>query len=81
MRPKSLRKSVVFDGVTSAFHFFLGFVTKYIHVLNPLVGTVVALTVALSYLWYQVREPENPFNKLGDFVEYIYGYVVADIIW
>jgi len=33
------------------------------------------------YSAYQVLERELPINKLGDFIEFIIGYLIGDVLW
>jgi len=70
-------KRVVFDGATSVIHVVLGFVSKVLTLLWIPLGWVLAF----GYMWYQIFDRDEPMNKLGDFIEFMYGYLLADILF
>ena len=69
-------KRVVFDGATSVIHVVLGFVSKVLALICMPLGWVLAIV----YMWYQMLDRDEPMNKLGDFIEFMYGYLLADIL-
>ncbi|RLB79707.1 MAG: hypothetical protein DRH17_13355 [Deltaproteobacteria bacterium] len=70
-------KRVVFDGATSVIHVVLGFVSKVLALICMPLGWVLAIV----YMWYQMLDRDEPTKKLGDFIEFMYGYLLADILF
>ena len=72
-----MAKLFVFDDTCSILHFLLGMATRILacSILWP-----VALTIIVVYILYQVSEKEDQLAKLGDFIEYITGNIMAELI-
>lgn len=70
-----VRKPIVFDDYASVFHLILGIITAInIHI-------IISISIALIYLLYQVYDPKDtPTEKLGDFIEYLYGFLIGYIL-
>lgn len=67
---------VIFDDLRSLIHFVAGIATK---ILSRLF-TAGAVALFLAFVAYQLLEKEQGVKKLGDFIEYILGYIMADIV-
>lgn len=65
-------KTIIFDGLESIIHFFIGFLLPYIPILN--------IIILFLYVIYQVTEKENKIKKLGDFIELIIGYIAGVLV-
>lgn len=65
----------MFDDKRSIFHAMLGFLTAFL--------LQFSLIVILAYVFYQVRERENPVATVGDVVEFLIGYVygLVFLVW
>lgn len=64
-------RTYIFDDDLSVFHAVLGF-TAYV---QPALWLMLAIT--LVFLVYELWEPENPINTVGDVVEFTVGAVVG----
>jgi len=69
-------RTIVFDDPWSVLHFVLGFMTR---LLKDLGLWIVSLAIFVAFVAYEVVEQESRFCKLGDFVEYLIGYTMADL--
>jgi len=68
--------AVVFDDAYSILHAVLGAVVRLIKYYNiPL-----ALVIIITFIIYQIRESEKDVYTLGDVLEFLVGYVIADVI-
>jgi len=56
----------VFDDKKSFLHFAAG-------VITAMTG-VFSIFFILIFVFYQIKEKENDLNKLGDFIEFLFGY-------
>ena len=70
------RKVVVFDGLTSIPHVMLGLLTRILAEFIP----TLSLIITAVYITYQALEKEPSMNKLGDFIEFITGYIIGDLL-
>jgi len=66
----------VFDDIYSVGHAALGFAARFLAWRTPYASAVLIIV----YIIYEVLELEKKANKLGDFVEFLLGYVLADVI-
>jgi len=71
------RKNIVFDSSTSFFHVVLGLLVRFLSGVMPF----LSLAITVTYITYQVLEKEDYLNKLGDFIEFIMGYMLGDILF
>jgi len=69
---------IIFDDHWSVLHFVLGMVTKLMAHLGLWIVSTVIFVVFVVYEWW---EQESRFCKLGDFIEFILGYVFADMVF
>ena len=67
---------IVFDDHWSYLHLALGAVTR---VLASLGAPWLAIAILLAFIAWEVNEQEKVYCKLGDFVEFLVGYVLADL--
>ena len=72
-----LWKLIIFDGLTSINHVAIGALTRFLASYVP----PLSLLIIVMYSAYQVLERELPINKLGDFIEFIIGYLIGDVLW
>jgi len=70
-------KRYVFDDWKSWVHFIAGAVSV---LLSKLGLWPVGVAVLGFFLWYQLREKENPEKKIGDFVEYLTGVALGVLV-
>lgn len=64
---------LIFDDKKSWWHAFLGVISG----LVPFFGILI-LTI---YIFYQIREKEDFIAKLGDFIEFLVGWVYGVMVW
>ena len=70
------RETTVFDGLTSLFHVVLGVLVRVLADFMP----ALSLIITAVYITYQALEKEPNINKLGDFIEFIAGYIIGEQI-
>ena len=68
---------IIFDDRWSFLHFVLGFLTR---LLKDLGLWTISLIIFVAFIAYEWREQENRFCKLGDFVEFVLGSMLYDLI-
>jgi len=66
----------VFDDWKSFIHAVLGFTAEVTKHVCP----AIPITIVIAFTAYQVRERENPLKKLGDFIEFILGWLVGNAL-
>ena len=66
---------IVFDDFKSIIHVLLGIITKLIGKSFP----PLALALIIVFTVYEVLEKDSPENRLGDFIEYLIGYIIGEI--
>ena len=66
----------VFDDKRSFLHAFLGGLAKLFSKFFP----PLSILIVLGFTIYEVREQEPGEYKLGDFIEFIIGYILVDTI-
>jgi len=71
---------VIFDDKKSIIHLFLGIAVRLSTHTHNVLAALVALIVTLSFIVYQIIERELPCKKLGDFIEFIMGYILCSIL-
>jgi len=59
----------IFDDNRSIIHFCLGIIASIIPILN--------IIIVLSFIIYQLFEEEYALYKLGDFIEFIMGFIAG----
>jgi len=70
----------VFDDKKSIIHLFLGIAVRLSTYTHSVLAALAALIATLSFIVYQITERELPCKKLGDFIEFIMGYIVCSIL-
>ena len=65
-------KEYIFDDRNSIIHFALGTITPFTKLLGVL--------IFLSFLIYETLEIENPVSTLGDFIEYVMGFLFGILL-
>jgi len=70
----------VFDDKKSIIHLFLGIAVRLSTYTHNVFAALAALIVTLSFIVYESKERELPYKKLGDFIEFIMGYILCSIL-
>lgn len=63
----------VFDDVKSIIHFLVGLTTSVLRCYIPL----LSLAIIALYIMYEVEERDSELNRLGDFVEFVMGFLAG----
>lgn len=66
---------VLFDDKKSVWHALLGFISAF-----TLLYSIIIITI---FTIYQIREREDKNKTLGDFIEFVIGYIygLAVLVW
>jgi len=59
----------IFDNLKSIVHLLLGVITPLLDGLGYI--------IFLIFLIYQIHEKEDVYHKLGDFIEYLIGFIIS----
>lgn len=66
-------RDYLFDDWHSVIHAVFGFTVRFVPVwLRPV--------IIIVYVLYEVMEEENAVSTVGDVVEFLVGYVIADVV-
>ena len=65
----------VFDDKLSFIHVLLGFMAG----VASRISAILSIMLVVGYIVYQIAEQERGESKLGDFIEFILGYIISDI--
>ena len=68
---------IVFDDPWSFLHFILGIATKF---LSRIGLAWLSLAIFVAFVAWEVIEQENRFCKLGDFIEFVLGWICGSIL-
>jgi len=70
---RSCKSQVVFDDWYSLLHVLAGALTAtFLRIFPP-----TSLVIVITFTAYQVHEKEKELSKLGDFIEFIIGYLLG----
>ena len=73
-----MARLIVFDDINSFIHLVLGFLVV---ALRRLGLGIVSIAIIVVYTAYQVLEKEKSLNKLGDFIEFLIGYILGESVF
>ena len=66
-------RTYLFDDGRSVGHAILG-------IISAIVPVYLGIPIIISYVVYEVKEPENPIATIGDIVEFIIGFIIGAMI-
>ena len=72
-----MARLIIFDDTSSVIHAVLGLATA---ILKKIGLGIASATIIVVYTVYQVLEREKDVNKLGDFIEFIVGYLIGEAL-
>jgi len=75
-----MARRIVFDDWRSWIHFALGFATAVSTKLPFLLPKLIVMALFISFMYWEIAERENKLCKLGDFIEFLMGFVAGFLV-